>query len=43
MPLNIEARYPSYKQEIADSLSEASCEELIRKTKELQEWVKTML
>ena len=43
MPLNIEARYPSYKQAIGESLSEGRCKELMRKTKVLQEWVKAML
>ncbi len=43
MPLNIEARYPSYKQMIGDALSEDRCKELMQKTKELQQWVKTML
>lgn len=43
MPLNVEARYPSYKQSIGDSLSEEKCKELLIKTKEIQKWVKTML
>lgn len=43
MPLNIEARYPSYKLSISESLSEDRCKELFRKTRELQQWVKTML
>lgn len=43
MPLNIEARYPSYKQAIGDALSENRCKELMQQTKALQEWVKTML
>ena len=43
MPLNIEARYPSYKQAIGESLTEQRCKELFDKTKEVQLWVKTML
>lgn len=43
MPLNIEARYPSYKQAIGESLTEQKCKGLFDKTKELQQWVKTML
>lgn len=43
MPLNIEARYPSYKTAIGDALSQERCKELIDKTKELQKWVKTKL
>ena len=43
MPLNIEARYPSYKQAVGDALSEERCKEILTKTKEIQHWVKTML
>ena len=43
MPLNIEARYPSYKQAIGESLSEAKCKEILNKTKEVQQWVKEKL
>ena len=41
--INIEARYPSYKQSIGESLSEEKCKGLLAKTKEVQQWVKTML
>lgn len=41
MPLNIEARYPSYKKSIGESLSEEKCTELLAKTREIQQWVKT--
>ncbi|MBR4660183.1 MAG: HEPN domain-containing protein [Bacteroidales bacterium] len=43
MPLNIEARYPSYKKSVSDALNESKCKELINKTKELQRWVKMKL
>ena len=43
MPLNIETRYPSYKQSVGDSLSKERCKEFIDRTKELQQWVKTKL
>lgn len=43
MPLNIEARYPSYKQAIGKLLSEEKCQDILDKTKELQQWVKRML
>lgn len=43
IPLNIEARYPSYKKNISDSLSEARCRDILEKTKELQQWIKTRL
>lgn len=43
MPLNIEARYPSYKKSISESLSEGRCRSMLDKTKELQRWVKERL
>lgn len=43
IPLNIEARYPSYKKNISDSLSEARCRDILEKTKELQQWIKNRL
>ena len=43
MPMNIEARYPSYKESISSALSETKCQEILSKTKELQQWVKTKL
>lgn len=43
MPLNIEARYPSYKQAIGESLSAEKCQEILIKTREVQQWVKEML
>ena len=42
-PLNIEARYPTYKERLMRSLTEEYCSELIRKTKELQIWIKNRL
>lgn len=42
-PLNIEARYPSPKERLIKSLTESRCEEIINKTKEMQEWVKRKL
>lgn len=42
MPLNIESRYPSYKQSIADGLSEGRCRKLIDSTKSLQTWIKEL-
>ena len=43
MPMNIEARYPSYKDSISSALSEAKCKDILEKTKEMQQWVKTKL
>ena len=42
-PLNIEARYPAYKEKMLKSLNEQSCRNLINQTKELQSWIKTQL
>ncbi len=42
-PLNIEARYPIHKEKIFKMLTEAKCNDLLIKTRELQEWVKTKL
>lgn len=43
MPLNIESRYPTYKQAIAEGLTEEKCGQLIYKTKSLQQWIKDRL
>jgi HEPN domain-containing protein len=42
-PLNIEARYPSYKERLANSLSEEKAKDIIDKTKTLQLWIKQKL
>lgn len=42
-PLNIEARYPSYKERLMKALTAERCEELISKTNDLREWIKTKL
>ena len=39
-PLNIRARYPDYKKELAKELTKNVCENLITKTQELQQWTK---
>jgi len=39
-PLNIRARYPDYKRELAKELTKSVCENLIIKTQELQKWTK---
>ena len=39
-PLNIRARYPDYKKELAKELTKAVCENLIIKTQKLQQWTK---
>lgn len=42
-PLNIEARYPSYKEDLSKALGEDVCKEIIEKTKALQLWIKQKL
>ena len=39
-PLNIEARYPEYKERLLLQLTMNKCGELIEKTTELQQWIK---
>lgn len=42
-PLNIEARYPSYKERLMKSLDNDRCKELIKQTDELRLWIKSKL
>ena len=42
-PLNIEARYPEYKERLARRLTPDFCETIIMKTKALQQWMKKQL
>ena len=42
-PLNIEARYPSHKERLLKSLTDEKCIEIIKNTKELQQWIKAKL
>lgn len=42
-PLNIEARYPSYKERLLKSLNESKCKEILTETKNLQLWIKQRL
>jgi len=39
-PLNIESRYPTYKEQILKTLSLERCKEIIKKTEELFNWIK---
>ncbi|MCQ2324480.1 MAG: HEPN domain-containing protein [Paludibacteraceae bacterium] len=43
IPMNIEARYPSYKTSIAAGLNEQVCTSIISNTEELQTWIKSKL
>jgi HEPN domain-containing protein len=42
-PLNIEARYPLYKERLLKSLTEQKCKEIIIGTETLQKWIKAKL
>jgi len=42
-PLNIEGRYPEYKQGIAQTLNNDKCVQLIAKTEDLLCWIKKQL
>lgn len=42
-PLNIEARYPSYKERLMNSLTSDRCKELIEQTDKLRTWIKSKL
>jgi HEPN domain-containing protein len=43
MPLNIEARYPTEKEELLKTLNHQKCRDLIAQTKELSLWIRTQL
>jgi HEPN domain-containing protein len=42
-PLNVEARYPTHKEKLMQTLSYEKCKEIIRKTEELYQWIKKQL
>lgn len=42
-PLNIESRYPSYREELLSSLTHDYCAIMIEKTKEVHSWIQTRL
>ena len=43
MPLNIQARYPSYKEQLSKKLNKDTCRMIIDQTKEMQSWIKSKL
>ena len=43
MPMNIAARYPSYKEQLSKSMNKNSCRKIIDETKQLQQWIKNKL
>ena len=42
-PLNLEARYPTHKGKLMQTLGYDRCEEILRDTKELHQWIKRQL
>jgi HEPN domain-containing protein len=42
-PMNIEARYPSYKIELLKILTEEKCIKILEQTQEFQNWIKQNL
>jgi HEPN domain-containing protein len=42
-PLNIEARYPEYKEKLSEQLTKDYCQVLIEKTKDFLCWIKKQL
>ena len=42
-PLNIEARYPDYKERIAKTLTEERCKHIFNQTKDLLQWIKEQI
>ena len=42
-PLNIEARYPEYKEALLSALSESKCRQIIDNTNELKLWIESLL
>ena len=43
LPMNIEARYPTHKEEIFKLLTLQKCEEVIKQTEGLCQWIKQRL
>lgn len=42
-PLNIQARYPTHKEKLMQSLNKNRCQEIITQTEELYQWIKQQL
>ncbi len=42
-PLNIEARYPTQKEEVLKALDKNNCKYIINKTEEMVKWIRTKL
>ena len=43
IPMNIQARYPEYKEQLAQMLTKENCRVIIDETKALQQWIKNRL
>ena len=43
IPMNIQARYPEYKDQLSRMLTKEYCRNLIDDTKQLQKWIKNKL
>lgn len=43
LPLNIEARYPTYKEQLLKSLTNERCIQIIEQTKILKKWIEQQL
>ena len=43
IPMNIQARYPEYKDQLARMLTQENCRKIIDETKALQQWIKNKL
>lgn len=42
-PLNIEARYPTQKQQLFEALNKERCNDIIKETEEIVKWIKEKL
>lgn len=42
-PLAIEARYPTYKEQLMATLDKSKCKKLINETGEFMKWIKNQL
>jgi HEPN domain-containing protein len=42
-PLNVEARYPTYKEKLFRSMDTVRCLDILNKTEELHSWIKSRL
>ena len=43
LPMNIEARYPAHKEKLLKLLTNQKCEEIIKQTEDLCQWIKQQL